>query len=173
MSALPRIRTLSGARGLPRLTPTPTDFEIQQARESSRKLAPALARCTDRKSSNDNEPIEIVLREKDGTESEFQIPLSALILFRRILTEMAEGNTVTLLPLHAQLTTQEAADLLGVSRPFVTKLIDGGEIPHRMVGTHRRVVLEDLMAYKKKTDEGRSAALDELVAQAQELDMGY
>ncbi len=170
MSALPRMRTLGSAPGLSR----PTEVEIQQARESSRTLGPVLARHTDRETTTtENPPIGIVLREKDGTVSELQVPFSAIILLRRILTEMAEGNAVTLLPLHAQLTTQEAADLLGVSRPFLTKLIDGGEIPCRMVGTHRRVVLEELMAYKKRTDESRSAALDELVAQAQELDMGY
>jgi excisionase family DNA binding protein len=152
----------------------PTEGEIEQARESSRRLGPALARLTDPESDGrEQEPIRVVMREKDGTESELHVPLSALILLKRILAEMAEGNAVTLLPVHAQLTTQEAADLLGVSRPFLTKLIDGGELPCRMVGSHRRVVLEDLMAYKKRIDEDRRQALDELAAQAQELDMGY
>lgn len=171
MTALARMTALDGASGLPR---QPVESEIEQARQAFRRLDPVLARCEDQeRTTNDAQPIGIVLRERDGTQSELQVPLSALILFRRILVEMAEGNAVTLLPLHAQLTSQEAADLLGVSRPFLNKLVDGKEIPCRMVGKHRRVLLEDLMAYKKKIDEARSVVLDELAAQAQELDLGY
>ena len=170
MSALSITRTPRCAPGLRR----PTDSEIEQARESNRRLAPALARFTDSEVTDRQEnPIRVVMREKDGQESELQIPLSALIMLKRILAEMAEGNIVTLLPIHAQLTTQEAADLLGVSRPFLTKLTDSGVLPCRKVGTHRRVVLEDLMTYKRKIDEDRSHVLDELASQAQELNMGY
>jgi len=128
----------------------PTERETEQAREAYRRLAPKLARFSESgPGGGEAEPIRVVLRELDGTESELQIPHSALILFRRILAEMAEGNAVTLVPVHAQLTTQEAADLIGVSRPFLTKLVDAGELPCQMVGTHRRVKFEDLMAYKK------------------------
>ena len=152
----------------------PTPVEIEQAREANRRLAPRLAKSTDpEKNDVEVEPIRVVMREIDGTDSELQIPLSALIMFRHILAEMAEGNAVTLVPVHAQLTTQKAADLIGVSRPFLTKLIDGGELPCQMVGTHRRVTFEDLMTYKRQTDENRRRALDELTALSQELDMGY
>lgn len=78
-----------------------------------------------------------------------------------------------LIPIHAELTTQEAADILNVSRPFLIKLIESSEIPCRKVGRHRRIRFEDLMNYKQQIDSARMQALDELASQAQELNMGY
>ena len=90
-----------------------------------------------------------------------------------VLTEMSEGNAVSITSIHSVMTTQEAADILNVSRPFLVQLLENGEIPFHKVGTHRRVRYEDVLGYKKSIDAKRRKALDELAAQAQELGMGY
>ncbi len=86
---------------------------------------------------------------------------------------MALGNSITLMHVHAELTTQQAADILNVSRPFLIRLIDDGKILCRKVGTHRRIRFDDLMTYKREIDQQRMQSLEELAAEAQELDMGY
>ena len=146
-------------------TVAPTEADALLARESSRLLA---ARKLGRRSS-----VRIQLLD-DGKEAEtVAVPASALRLFTHLLTEMSQGNAVTLIPTHAELTTQQAADLLNVSRPYLVKLLDEGKIPCRTVGKYRRVRFDDLMAYKRKDDEARAKVLDQLTAEAQELGMGY
>jgi excisionase family DNA binding protein len=90
-----------------------------------------------------------------------------------ILEAMAAGRGLTLIPENAELTTVQGADLLNVSRPFLIALLESRAIPFRMVGRHRRIRLEDVMAYKDDIDREREAILDQLVADAQEHGMGY
>lgn len=143
----------------------PTERESQLAEESSRTLSPYVQ-------DTEEQTIQVV---PDGGRcgEAVTIPAVAFRLLVNILTQMAQGNAVTLIPVHAELTTQEAADLLNVSRPFLVKLLEAGEIPHRKVGTRRRVLYRDVAEYKRRIDEQRRATLDELAAQAQELGMGY
>jgi len=101
------------------------------------------------------------------------IPTGALHLLVEILTQMAKGNAVSIVPIKKELTTGEASDILNVSRPYLVELLESGKIPFRKIGTRRRILHQDLMAYKHRIDERRRQALAELAAQAQELNMGY
>jgi excisionase family DNA binding protein len=109
----------------------------------------------------------------EGKEETLTLPAPVVQLLKRALSEMAQGNAVTLMSLGAELSTHEAADLLKVSRPFLIKLLEQGEIPYRMVGSHRRIELKDVLAYKNASDAERRKALRALLKEAQELNMGY
>ncbi len=145
------------------LAPTPGDAELAKA--SSRAIADLVA--------HESEATIGLVAKLGKKETEIQIPLSALQLLGALLTEFAKGNAVTIFPVHAESTTQQASDLLSVSRPFLVEQLEKGEFPFRKVGTHRRVLLKDLMDYKQSMDRKRHEALDELVAQSQGLNMGY
>ena len=106
-------------------------------------------------------------------DKELILPQAATRLIQHLLTEMANGNAVTLIPIHAELTTQEAADFLNVSRPHLVRLLEQKKMPFHMVGTHRRIRFEDLMVFKANFEKKRREAMDELAIQAQELGLGY
>lgn len=101
------------------------------------------------------------------------IPKKALLLLFDILNNMAAGKSITLIPSDAELSTQQVADMLKVSRPHVVSLLEKGEIPFRKVGAHRRVALKDLLAYDKKLRKVRSEQLEFLGKQAQQFNLGY
>lgn len=108
----------------------------------------------------------------DGGE-ELTLPVAAAKLLTHLLAEMSQGHAVTLIPLHAELTTRQAADYLNVSRPHVVKLLEQSKIPYHKVGTHRRIRFTDLEAFKQTQETIRRQALDVLAAEAQEMEMGY
>ncbi len=101
------------------------------------------------------------------------IPKKAISLLFAIIANMAEGKSITLIPSDSELTTQQAADMLNVSRPHIVKLLNKGEIDYKKVGSHRRIRLKDLIKYETKSSHRRDKNLDFLANQAQELNMGY
>ena len=110
------------------------------------------------------------LEVEDGGEvSELVLPAAAARALLDILTQMGQGNAVTVTSIQAELTTNQAAELLNVSRPYLTKLLDEGEIPFRKVGTHHRMKLQDVLAYREGMYGKRHAALEELSSLDQEL----
>ena len=145
----------------------PTVDDARLAKESSLRLARFVV-------SERQDPLQLRIAEGAGVvEETVSIPASALRLLNEVLIQMAQGNAVTLIPVHAELTTQQAADILNVSRPFLIEQLEHDAIPFRKVGTHRRILFKDLMNYKSKMESLRLKALEDLAAQAQELGMGY
>jgi excisionase family DNA binding protein len=147
----------------------PTEADARLARDSVEQLSRILE-------TRDAEfPFQLRFRfQPDGDREEtVTLPLPALRLLKDILDRMARGQGVTVVSLPDELTSQQAADLLNVTRPYLIGLLEEGKIPSRLEGNHRRIRLDDLLAYKRQDDEKRLEVLGELVAQAQELDMGY
>ena len=107
----------------------------------------------------------------DGVEVE--IPASAFAALQAVVRDMAQGHTITLIPHDKELTTKEAADILNVSRPFLVKLLDRGEIPYHRVGTHRRLRVEDVLAYRELRAARRREKLRELTELSEQLEGGY
>jgi excisionase family DNA binding protein len=142
----------------------PNAHDIELAAESSRKLGDLAQNTGD---------LLLTVTGEGGLTSEFRIPASALRLLFAALSEMACGNPVSLLPLNEELTTQQAADILNVSRPYLVGLLEKGEMPFRMVGVQRRVLLREVIAYKTRTDIDRRAAMAELAQLGQTIGIGY
>jgi excisionase family DNA binding protein len=142
----------------------PTPEEVAIAKSCGRELSAYVNKASD------FQRIEIF--DEKGSHP-VSIPMSALRLLIEVLTEIGEGNAVNIIPIHAELTTQEAADALNVSRPFFVKLLEEKKIPFHKTGTHRRVKYQDVMNYKNTIDASRSETLNELAQQAQALNMGY
>jgi len=145
--------------------PLAARYEVQAAIQSQRALATYLA------DGAATQPIQIV--DDRNRAHRIELPTKALRLLVDILGELADGNAVQVVPVHAELTTQEAADLLNVSRPYLVKLLEEGALPFHRTGKHRRVRLADLMQYKEARARASEAAMAELTRQSQELAMGY
>lgn len=139
--------------------PTPEDEAV--AIKSSRQLAAILGKGE-----------ESHLRLYDGNET-YEVPTKAIRLLADILQAMSRGEAFSLIPIHKELTTQEAANFLNVSRPYLVGLLEAGEIPYHKTGVRRKVLFRDLLDYKAKRDEESQQLLESLVAEAQDLEMGY
>ncbi|MBC7772147.1 MAG: helix-turn-helix domain-containing protein [Pyrinomonadaceae bacterium] len=150
--------------------PSPADIEL--ARESSRafsRLAPRHGRSLSLSVQSGNPATE---KNPDSVEL-IEIPSSVVDVIKQVLAAMAEGNAVSIIPVQTQLTTQQAAIILGVSRPFIVGLLENGKIPFVRVGKHRRIMLQDLLNYKKASQEEQSKILDRLAEEGQDLGIGY
>jgi excisionase family DNA binding protein len=142
----------------------PSNKEVALAKKSSRILSDYIKKT--------KTPM-LQLVESSQESKKIVLPPQALHLLVTILEQMTQGNTLSLISIHAELTTQEAADLLNVSRPYLIKLLNDGEIPFTKVGTKRRILAQDVLAYKANITKKRLKALEALTKQAQKLDMGY
>ena len=142
------------------LSPDPTEQdELAELREQLARIAARRGQAVARLVSPDGIAVEI--------------PASAFAALQAIVRDMAQGLTITLIPHDKELTTKEAADILNMSRPFLVKLLDRGDIPYHRVGTHRRLNVEDVLAYRELRAKRRREKLRELTELSEQLEGGY
>lgn len=141
------------------MVPTPEQSRIAQA--SSRKLGPLTKTIGNR--------LRIKVQDVPNQDEILELPEPVVQMLLKILVHVAKGEAVAIVPSNKVLSTNEAADILNVSRPFLIGLLESGKIDHHMVGTHRRVLFRDLMDYKRKMHQERMNALDEMAELSQEL----
>ncbi|MDO9475170.1 MAG: excisionase family DNA-binding protein [Pseudohongiella sp.] len=141
----------------------PTPAEVEQAKQSSRTLSKYA----------DVDRVQLSLRGSNGETDDLVLPGHVLQMLLDVLAETSKGNAISLIPYHQEISTQEAANLLNVSRPHLVSLLEQGAIPFRKVGAHRRVLLQQVLSYKDRIDRERSKSLDELAELSQHEGMGY
>lgn len=145
-------------------TIVPSAEEVRQARRS----AASLRKLAKRRPTSTVRTITL-----EGERQPIEVPVAAIELLADAVEEIAKGHTIKITSHEEEVSTQKAADLLNVSRPYFIGLLEKGEIPFRMVGTHRRLRLSDVLAYRARSDADAERAFRELVVKAQELGMGY
>lgn len=156
------MRTLEKARQV--LPPPMSPQDMEMARVAQRCIMEAL---------DHSRAAAITLTTDSGEHPTVDVPPAALKLIGQLLGALSEGRPITIVPSDQEFSTVEAAHFLNVSRPFVIKEIESGRLPHRMVGTHRRVAFEDLIAYARKMRERQEAALERLAENSRELGLDY
>ncbi|MEV0033820.1 helix-turn-helix domain-containing protein [Nocardia sp. NPDC050793] len=150
---------MAGIHAAKRIEPGEIDAEV--AARAMRRIKDYLMR----------HPSEDTVRVdgETGSDNALILPREVVNMVAFILAQAAEGRGVSIVPSHAELTTQQAADMLNVSRPYVVRLLEAGEIPFRLIGTHRRIRFDDLKEYKRRSEAKSRAAADELSGLGQEL----
>lgn len=126
-----------------------------------------LALFEEASSAETQPPAELVGPQGERTV----LPHEVYEVLHQVVLAMAQGQAVTVAPHHQTLTTQEAADLLDISRPTLVRLLEAGEIPYEQPGRHRRVLLRDVLAYQERRRRERAEALDEMVEISEEADL--
>jgi excisionase family DNA binding protein len=142
----------------------PHGRDVDLAREALIRMRPVL----DNPSLAGDEPVAITV---EGGSEAIVVPKSVLDLLVRVLGSLSAGEGITVVPSHAELTTQQAADMLNVSRPHLVKLLSEGQIKFRTVGTHRRVLAQSLLEYLKADDQRRRDSAAELTRLGQEMNL--
>ncbi len=145
------------------LSALPDPQDMAEARESSRTLS-KYAKF---------ERLQVSIKGENGVTDDLILPGCAFQLLLDILAQVSRGNAVSIVPIHAELNTREAADILNVSHPFLVSLLNDGTIPYHKAGVHRRIPAQDLLAYKQEIKKKRGESLDELTSISQKLGMGY
>jgi excisionase family DNA binding protein len=159
------------------MSTTILDIEMSLESKEEVELAKAAQRCI--MSALDHSKAEnIALQDEDCIERIdgaplLKLPPKVLRLIAEMLGSLAQGKAVALMPKEMDLTTQVAAQLLNVSRPYFIRLLEQGKLPYHMVGSHRRVRLADILDYKETRTKNSQEKLQALLKQAQELNMGY
>lgn len=148
-----------------RVTPAAiTEHDQEMARIAQRCIMESLDR---------SKAAKIVLMSEGGEFPPVSLPPNSLRLIAQVLGALSEGKAVTVVPAKRELSTLEAANLLNVSRPFLIKQMEAKKLPYRLVGSHRRVTAEDLMAYRQRMQIGQSDALKRMAGDAAELGLDY
>lgn len=146
------------------MPPSMSPHEVEMARAAQRCIMKAL---------DHSRAAAITLTTTDGEQPTIELPPAALKLIGQLLGAMSEGRPVTLMPAKQEFSTVEAANFLNVSRPFVVKEIEEGRLPHRKVGTHRRVAFDDLLNYAREMRKRQEHALERMTENARELGLDY
>jgi excisionase family DNA binding protein len=156
MATINRVREVS--------PPPMSQHDLEMARVAQRCIMEAL---------DHSRAAAITLTTDKGEHPSIEVPAAALKLIGQLLGAMSEGRAISVVPSEKEFTTVEAAHFLNVSRPFVIKEIEAGRLPHRMVGTHRRVAFVDLMSYSNQMRERQESALDRMADNARDLGLDY
>jgi excisionase family DNA binding protein len=147
---------------------------LERTTKKDQKIAlstlPLLKETSKRVTKGESNYIKIAI---EGKNELLKIPKKAMFLLFEIMKNMAEGKSMTLIPSDSEISTQQAADMLNVSRPHLIKLLEEGQIPYKKVGSHRRIELKDILEYEDRQKKNRKTQLDFLAQQAQELNLGY
>ena len=153
-----------------------TQPKTEPLSKTAMKLAEQSSLALEHLISKEDEPfpdavLQVKIKLPSGTQTDLSVPAAALSHLRSVLRELGHGKDVAIVATDTELTTQQAANILNVSRPFFVKLLTEGSIPYRKVGARRRVLLADVLRHKENDAIIRHGGLDELVAEAQKLGM--
>jgi excisionase family DNA binding protein len=143
-------------------TVRPGEVDAESAARAHRRIKDFLQ-------AHPDTPADITMLVEGGDKDALVVPRPVVELIAHMLGQLAEGRGVSIIPSFAELTTQQAADMLNVSRPYLIKLLEDGKIPFHLVGRNRRITFQDLIEYKRRDDAQRRAAADELADLTQEL----